>query len=341
MVWNGARLFQERRVLPLPMFAGAIIWLVAWSDPHFVANSNDHVVLSALIISAYTFMTAFEFWRERRKPMFSHWSAVLVPALHAGVFLFPIPFAMLGPVSLGPSLFSSGWFMLFAFETLLYAVGSACMMLLMTSERTAQMHKTAALTDPLTTLFNRRGFFEGAERLLAERTRKQRPVTVLMFDLDHFKSINDRFGHGVGDEALRIFGVTVAATMRTGDVVARLGGEEFAAILPSSLAEATMAAERVRVAFLAAGATVSGHSVGATVSIGAATAPAGGVDLGRLLGAADHALYRAKHAGRNRIEGEEIGPVEPASLPPGNAPNLVPDPVHSRTRSSDHANAAA
>jgi diguanylate cyclase (GGDEF)-like protein len=124
---------------------------------------------------------------------------------------------------------------------------------------------------------------------------------VLLFDLDTFKSINDRFGHAVGDETLKTFAGIAQARMRATDVIGRIGGEEFAAILQGDTAEAGLVAERLRLAFQAAGVAVSGHRIGATVSIGVTTAIAPAqVDV--LLAQADAALYRAKHHGRNRIE---------------------------------------
>ena len=142
-----------------------------------------------------------------------------------------------------------------------------------------------------------------------------------MFDLDHFKTINDRYGHAVGDAALRVFAETIQYTMRDGDVIGRLGGEEFAAFVPGSVHEAAIAAERVRAKFEAAGAVIVGHSLSATVSIGAADCLANGCDVGRLLSRADAALYASKQAGRNRITcaPDDVGPTVDAPQPAGEA----------------------
>ncbi|MGP0091686.1 MAG: diguanylate cyclase [Xanthobacteraceae bacterium] len=311
IVWSGARLFQERRVLPLAMCTGAVVWVIAWQSESFANSGAQHIILSSVIIASYTFLTAFEFCRERRKPLFSRWSALLVPILHGAIFLFPIPIAMLAPVEPTASVFANGWFALFALETLLYANGTAFIMLMTTKERTAQVHKTAASTDPLTGLLNRRAFLEAAQRLIADQARKDQLVSVLMFDLDNFKSINDRFGHALGDDALRLFSATTQANMRSSDLIGRLGGEEFAAILPGTLAEAVGVAERVRLAFEVAGGALGGHVIGATVSIGAACEPARRTDLPQLLEAADRALYRAKGTGRNRVQAVPSGEVVP------------------------------
>ena len=124
---------------------------------------------------------------------------------------------------------------------------------------------------------------------------------MLMFDLDHFKSINDRFGHTAGDEVLRLFGQVVRASTRADDIIGRFGGEEFIAIVPGGLESASKIAERVRSGFEAAGATVASHAIGVTVSIGAAVShePVRAID--GLIARTDAALYRAKHAGRNTV----------------------------------------
>ena len=137
-----------------------------------------------------------------------------------------------------------------------------------------------------------------------------------MFDLDHFKSINDRFGHGVGDDVLRVFANVGALSMRESDIVGRLGGEEFAAIVPEPMEVAARIAERMRAGFEAAGATVGAHAIGATVSIGAATSYQAVTDIDALIVRADAALYRAKHDGRNRLRAaeDEAAPSERARL---------------------------
>jgi diguanylate cyclase (GGDEF)-like protein len=135
-----------------------------------------------------------------------------------------------------------------------------------------------------------------------------RPVTVLMFDLDHFKSINDRFGHPAGDEILKLFAAVVINTLRISDLSGRIGGEEFAALLPCSLQEGLLAAERVREMFANSGIAVEEGPVETTVSIGVAGGPAG-TEFEVLLAAADAALYQAKRGGRNRVTAAEELPL--------------------------------
>src|SRR5207248_10668991 len=149
---------------------------------------------------------------------------------------------------------------------------------------------------------------EATSRVIEREARAGRPVAVLIFDIDHFKSINDRFGHPAGDEVLILFATVVVNTLRISDLSGRIGGEEFAALLPCSLEEAVIAAERVREAFEASGIMDDTGPVDTTVSIGVAGGPAG-TELEVLLAAADTALYQAKRSGRNRVEAAEELPL--------------------------------
>jgi diguanylate cyclase (GGDEF)-like protein len=123
----------------------------------------------------------------------------------------------------------------------------------------------------------------------------------MIFDIDHFKSINDRFGHPAGDEILKLFATVVQNNLRITDLSGRVGGEEFAALLPCALEEGLIVAERVREVFAASGIVSDEGPVDTTVSIGVAGGPAG-TELEVLLAAADTALYQAKRSGRNRVE---------------------------------------
>jgi GGDEF domain-containing protein len=238
VIWNGVRLFQGRKVLVLAASAGAAAWLVIYQFPALAAAGGERIGLGALIVSAYTFVIAWELWRERRKSLFSRTAAVIVPGLHAAIFLLPLAMQMLWPDS-----YATGWMTVFALETIIYAVGTAFIVLLMVKDHHVNVYRSAASTDHLTGLLNRRAFLEGA-KALCEKHGARGPVTLMMFDLDHFKSINDRFGHAVGDEALRVFAQVASSSMRASDVVGRLGGEEFAAIVPGGADVAKIVAER-------------------------------------------------------------------------------------------------
>jgi diguanylate cyclase (GGDEF)-like protein len=327
MIWSGARKFHNRDALPLAVFTGAAVWLLASYLPALTVGHSARVVLSSLIIAAYAVLTAFELKRERRKAESARVRAIVFPILHGAIFLSPILTLSLLPETgfdNGAGLSKSS-FALFALLTLLYVVGTAFIVVVMAKEHVVMLHKTAAMTDPMTGLFNRRGFQEAAQRLIEMQARKGEPVTVLMFDLDHFKSINDRFGHAVGDEALKVFARTAASNMRSADVLGRLGGEEFSAILPGDVDMAFNVAERVRAAFDIAGEEIANITMRATVSIGAAATPAKYAHLEALIARADSALYKAKTGGRNRVVADWNVPGESAPeavLPP--VPDVAP-----------------
>lgn len=157
-------------------------------------------------------------------------------------------------------------------------------------------------TDPLTGIRNRRGFEEEARRSLEIAIRYKKPLSVLMFDIDYFKKVNDTYGHSAGDVVLVQVAETARKTSRAGDLLARLGGEEFCLLLPETQAsEAFLLGERLRtsVAGLSLEAIHPGFRV--TVSIGVAGCLPAADSLEALLDRSDQALYKAKESGRNRV----------------------------------------
>ena len=162
-----------------------------------------------------------------------------------------------------------------------------------------QSAEQLAHTDVLTGLDNRRAFFEHGQTLANYCERNRLPLCVVMIDADHFKQINDRYGHAVGDAVLRHLAVQLKLNLRKSDVCGRMGGEEFAMLLPdTSLVEATALAERFCRSYAATPMNNKGVEVANTVSIGVSS---DGYDIDHLLHCADEALYQAKAAGRNRV----------------------------------------
>src|SRR6201995_4217880 len=306
MVWNAARVFHGRKPNVPGLALGAIAWVAAVMslDPN---NQALRLTIGAAIVAVYAALTATELWSERRKSLKRRWPAFAVPVLHGCVLMLPI---LLGDL-LRPThehFGTSIWVTVFSIELVLYAVGTVFVIFMLVSERTVTAHKTAASSDPLTGMLNRRGFAEACSRVIEREAHAGRPVTVLIFDIDHFKSVNDRFGHPAGDELLKLFSTIVVNNLRISDLSGRIGGEEFAALLPCSLEEGVLAAERVREAFEASGIVDETGPVDPTVSIGVAGGPAG-TELEVLLAAADTALYQAKRSGRNRVEAAEELPL--------------------------------
>ncbi|NML60625.1 GGDEF domain-containing protein [Massilia sp. RP-1-19] len=175
--------------------------------------------------------------------------------------------------------------------------------LLLCKEKDDREMALLATTDSLTGLVNRRAFFErtDAARMLSARLRK--PISLMMLDIDHFKALNDRFGHACGDEALCVFADTSRGVLREHDIMGRLGGEEFALALPGTdLAGALQAAERLREAVERV--ILPKHGYAMTVSIGVVLIDPN-EDINSALARADQALYQAKSGGRNRVESGE------------------------------------
>jgi len=308
LTWSGARLFDGRGVKPVAMLVGTAMWVGACQIPGFMASMDARVILSSIIISGYTMVIAFEFWRGRTEPLGSRWPAIMVLGTHASLFLLRIPLA-LNTVGEGDSIsfWQSGWFSIIALESLLYAIAFAVIVMTMVKERGELKHKTASLIDPLTGIANRRSFFEEIQKRLDPASGDARPLVVILFDVDRFKNINDRFGHHVGDKVLRIFAEKAKANLRTNDLIGRLGGEEFAAILSSiELSTAFAIAEQIRISFSSAARTIDRQLLNVTVSAGIALLHKSETIIDSFIARADQALYVAKARGRDRVEIAEL-----------------------------------
>jgi diguanylate cyclase (GGDEF)-like protein len=303
MTWTGARLFDGRKPLPLGFIAGAVLWLVVCRLPGVMEMTDLRILLSSGIVAAYTWLTAYEFWRGRSEPLVSRWPAIFMLFAHGALFLLRTPLSRMLPWSPTNEVFGSVWLTVLSFEALLFTIAIAFILLAMAKERTEFRHKTAAMIDPLTGIANRRAFLHDGTEIMKKQSVDGRPGAVLLLDLDHFKSINDRFGHAIGDRVLQVFAESASANVKPTDLVGRLGGEEFAAVLYDVDRErALIMAERIRSAFAAAAVEVDGRPVMATVSVGMVFNEDSTFDVSALLAQADQALYHAKERGRNRVE---------------------------------------
>ena len=302
LTWSGARLFDGRGVKPVAMFIGTFMWVGACQIPGFMASMDARVVLSSIIISGYTMVIAFEFWRGRAEPLGSRWPAIVVLGAHACLFLLRIPFALAATAHGDVPVWENSWFPILLLESLLYVIAFAFIMMAMSKERLELKHKLASLIDPLTGIANRRAFFDETMRRLEPGSKDARPLVAILFDLDRFKKINDKYGHSMGDLVLKIFAEKAKANLRPGDFLGRLGGEEFAAILSGiELSTAFALAEQIRISF-ATELSQGRYNVGATVSAGIALLHNSEMEIDTLLARADHALYAAKARGRDRVE---------------------------------------
>ena len=303
VTWTGSRVFDGRPVEPVYLVTGAVLWLLVCRLPVLADAVETRALIATGIITTYTWLTAYEFWRGRSEPLVSRWPAIFMLFAHGALFLLRTPLAAMLPWSPSNHLLGSVWLTVLSFEALLFTISIAFILLAMAKERTELRHRTAAMVDPLTGIANRRSFLQDAAQLAKRHTANPRPTAVLLIDLDHFKSINDRFGHALGDRALEIFAESARQSVRSSDLVGRLGGEEFAAVLVNTSQDKAVAvAERIRASFAQAALEVDSRPVGATVSIGLVHCQDAVLDVPELLAQADQALYFAKEHGRNRVE---------------------------------------
>ena len=301
--WNAARMFDGRRPLLLAGVAGSIVWLIACRFDAFMASLPLRVALSSLTLAAYTALTACEIWKGRAEPLVSRWVAIAFLGVHIVVILARIAVAQSMVLPNGTANLGTTWTAIVLFEGLFHTVGLALSLVMMARERSELAFRRCAETDPLTGVLNRGAFMREGERLLVRTCAAHRPVAALLFDFDHFKRINDTHGHQGGDRALIEFCRIAAAILRPGDLFGRLGGEEFACLLPDvAVTAAAEIAERIRSDFAACRIAGAVGPIAATVSIGAAITIGPVARLDALLGCADGALYRAKSRGRNIVE---------------------------------------
>ncbi len=304
MNWTAMRAFVQRKPNVPGIFAGAGLWLLMCLVPPFYASLSARVTLYSLLAAGYGVLSALELWRRRASLEVAYAPALVLTLWHTGFYgirAFTDPGL---PIKSAQASGSEGvpFFSFMLFESMLYAIGIAYVTLAMVKERAELRFKAAAFSDALTGIGNRRAFMLKGEQLLADSARRNQGAALLLCDLDHFKRLNDNFGHPMGDQALIAFSRVAEATLRSTDVFARIGGEEFACLLADSdAAGAFEVAERIRQTFAQLDLLAPGYL---GVSIGIVTSQAGG-DLSQLLSQADQALYLAKARGpqgRNRVQ---------------------------------------
>jgi len=323
LTWAGARDFSNRKVQPLVVLFAPVLWLLACRIPAFALDVNLRVAAVSAMLAMLSAATAEEFWRGRDEPLMSRWPTVVVLLAYSGALLARIPATYFAPVLDNQSLMGGVSFALLAFGTLLFTVVLAFLLLNMTKERTELAHKIASLVDPLSGVANRRAFLFESNRLFAQQAVDREPLALLLFDLDRFKMINDRFGHAVGDQVLLTFARTATATLGREVLFGRIGGEEFATMLPvGDMGEAYAIADRVRRNFADAAIGYGADDLRPTVSVGVALSMDAKAEVEDLLVVADEALYRAKANGRNRVETSAA--ADAGRVPAQSIPSIVP-----------------
>jgi diguanylate cyclase (GGDEF)-like protein len=299
ILWCGARMFECKKVsVPLAL-VGLVVWLVACSISPIYARPEARASVMAAIGICYTLLAVAELWRGRGDGAW-RWPIMALLLGHAASIptYIPVAGAWRHPDPAEVDLLT---FMIF--EIAFVSICGAYLLGGLVTDQIAARFLRSSLTDPLTGVMNRRGFFDAGDRLLRCARIDREQASVLLFDLDRFKSINDRYGHGTGDEILIAFCRLATSHLRPRDFFGRIGGEEFAALLPHTRPQDALSlAERVCTAFAATPKRVEADLIRATVSVGVAVSHDSTAEVGELLKLADQALYRAKGAGRNRVE---------------------------------------
>lgn len=296
-VWQAARVFNGHGWVLLPVAAATALWTLlpgagSGGDPSAYVNS----VARGLILAGFNGLAAYEFWRgQREEPLPSRTAIAVILGLNALFEALSHLYAPVlpAPLGLGPT---EAWAVVaYNLAVLVVALAVTMLMMSLSRERVAEQYHQLALHDALTGLLNRRAFE-------AEGQTARGPYALAAIDIDHFKRINDGFGHHVGDAVLVEAARTIERSIRRSDRAYRLGGEEFVCLLPhAGAAQAEVVAERIRRAFEAALIVVPEGEVKATLSVGVASSGTGARALEELLADADGALYIAKRAGRNRV----------------------------------------
>jgi diguanylate cyclase (GGDEF)-like protein len=311
--WKASCQFEHRPAHPLWIIAGPIAFLLA-APSGLLGPFDGRLILLCTLIATYNFAAAIELAHGYRERLRSRWPAVVMLIAAGALYLSWLPLILTLPIHEAGLVFVSSWFAMIVLVNLSVRTALAFIVLAMAKERRELERRLDALTDPLTGLPNRRALIEAAEELRQQGDAlRADPISVLLFDLDHFKEINDAYGHRFGDHVLKLFAATLSQQLDGDTILARLGGEEFAAILRGANPVAAVeAAESVRSAFETSAALVDGVAVGGTVSVGAASDAEIKCDIGMLFHRADAALYMAKSAGRNRVE--LVGPDQISDL---------------------------
>jgi diguanylate cyclase (GGDEF)-like protein len=301
LMWKAARIIASKSAPLVLVLLGPAIVGLANAVP--VLQGAIAASLSLIAGAAYFLATATSFWLGRKERLTARWPLIVLTIVQAGFYLIGAYSTLNGSTGQNgvPSIMSL--FGVIYFESIIFALGTSVFILALIKERNEAAGRMAARIDPLTGIANRTGFIESAGRVLDRCRRDDAPVAVMMFDLDRFKSINDSHGHATGDAVIKRFCEIAAAALRPTDVFGRIGGEEFAVVLPGSHVEAAhFRAERIRTAFANDCHFVASRKVDATVSCGLTVSSQNTASLDALLEDADAALYCAKSEGRNRVK---------------------------------------
>jgi diguanylate cyclase (GGDEF)-like protein len=299
--WGGARTFDHRPINAWPVAIGLISWAVVNTIPPVTRSPQLQSAIMSCFLAFYSLAIGLEFWRGRGETLASRAPLAILCFVNGGVHLAHLALAWI-PSDVMDAGRSDFIFATMLFQPALILVAGGLYGVGLGRDRVEQELRRAAQIDSLTGVLNRGALFERGEQLLAEAHRNNRALSVMLFDLDRFKDINDTLGHLAGDLVLQAFARIASTNLRASDAVGRIGGEEFCIVLPGATANGAKAiAERVRADFAANRITWNGQDIPATVSVGVVSMEGHHHSFDQLLSLADRALYGAKRSGRDKV----------------------------------------
>lgn len=301
--WQAVRGFYGRPFRPVYALLPPMVWLVLSAFFfEWMKLFSLSAFMRAIIICMFNGLAAHELWRRCDEDLPSRAVLFWTFVIYAAVAALRAPFVGLLPAPLGAAPTEAWSVIAFNLLAVTQVLVTSAFLIALSREQISLANYRLATIDPLTGISNRRAFDQHA----SEWSRKAdggatSPMALILFDLDHFKSINDRFGHGIGDKVITMAARTAERLLRKTDQVFRIGGEEFVCLLPrTNVIEAFMVAERLRTTFQSMAQTIAEMPTQATMSIGLTASPDHTRSLSELLIEADKALYHAKEKGRNQ-----------------------------------------
>ncbi|WP_099865349.1 GGDEF domain-containing protein [Pararhizobium haloflavum] len=298
--WRAAREFGSR---PAPwhlVWAPGVFFACLCLVPWFSGTYGPVYTIVNLVLAALSFAVAWEFWRDRDDGLPSRIGLVVSYGAMGSSFAFRIGQGLLQGPQMGHFLPQDTLLVIHLLIAVFHTVSSGGFALSLAYERYAGELRHTAAHDFLSGLLNRGAFETRLVRLIG---RREAPIALALFDIDHFKDINDRHGHAAGDAALRTCASLIRDSLRDEDFVGRVGGEEFAVVLTNvTPRDARRIVDRIRRSVAALELNLGGHPTHITISAGICHAPAERAQVETMMRTADAMLYAAKGNGRNRLE---------------------------------------
>ena len=300
LVWASARVFNGKTASLWVVLGAPVLWLLVCQILPLRDSFPLATIVSSLFVMVISLLAAREFWARDGLATRGALSATLL--VHAMVASLRVPVAFSQIASDATTKAYDGpAFVFFMLEAIVFVQAIVFLLVSLTKERLEFRLRCTAMIDPLSELPNRRALLDSGAQTLARGMRSSRPTAFIVFDLDRFKGINDVYGHAMGDRVIKLFAEVARANLRIGDFVGRIGGEEFAAVLPEVDEDAAgTAAQRVIEVFAARSA--EDLQLLSTASAGVAASQASTDAFEEMLAAADKALYLAKTRGGDRYE---------------------------------------